>query len=101
MPRSKRRNIILTLIKNPFIWTLLYFFVHITFIEEYNLIRKSKDRAKLNQLKEAQQYYKNKIKTDRAKLRSLTSSKASLEKYAREQYLMKKEGEDIFIVIEK
>lgn len=101
MKKLLNENITVRIVKNPFLWTFALFLVYITFFEEYNLVRKSNDRDKLNQLKEAQLYYKNKIKADKAKLRSLTSSKASLEKYAREQYLMKKEGEDIFIVLEK
>ena len=44
--------------------------------------------------------YKDVIKTNKQKLNELKSSHQNLEKFAREQYLMKKENEDIFIIKE-
>jgi len=43
-------------------------------------------------------FYNEKIKNDRAQLEELKSNPANLEKFARENFLMKKENEDIFIV---
>jgi cell division protein FtsB len=43
-------------------------------------------------------FYEKKINEDRAKLEELQSNPANLEKFAREQFLMKKDNEDIFII---
>jgi hypothetical protein len=43
-------------------------------------------------------FYEEKIKDDRSKLEELQSNPANLEKFAREQFLMKKENEDVFII---
>jgi cell division protein FtsB len=43
-------------------------------------------------------FYEEKIREDRAKLEELESNPANLEKFARENYLMKKDNEDIFII---
>ena len=43
-------------------------------------------------------YYYEKIKIDSRKLEELRTDRENLEKFAREQYLMKKDNEDIFIV---
>ena len=43
-------------------------------------------------------YYQEKIKIDSRKLEELRTDRENLEKFAREQYLMKKDNEDIFIV---
>ena len=41
------------------------------------------------------------IEKNRQELQSLVSSKKNLEKFAREKYLMKKDNEDIFVILEK
>jgi cell division protein FtsB len=41
------------------------------------------------------------IEADKKHYHELTSNPELLEKFAREQYLMKKEDEDIYIILEK
>jgi cell division protein FtsB len=43
-------------------------------------------------------YYISEIKKTKKALGDLENNPATLEKYARERYLMKKDGEDIFII---
>jgi cell division protein FtsB len=52
----------------------------------------------MHQLEKDKMFYEEKIKSDQAKLEELESNPANLEKFAREQYLMKKANEDIFII---
>jgi len=54
----------------------------------------------LHQLEQDKIFYEEKIKEDNAKVEELKSNPANLEKFAREQYLMKKDNEDIFIITE-
>jgi cell division protein FtsB len=44
------------------------------------------------------EYYQKEIDKTRKELGDLQNSPAALERFAREHYLMKKEGEDIFII---
>lgn len=60
-----------------------------------------KDLRNLKQLEKDRVYYLEQIKTDSARLQELRTNDKNLEKFAREQYLMKKDNEDIFIVIDK
>ena len=53
----------------------------------------------INQLQKEKQHYKEEIKNDSIALEEL-SSPEGLEKYAREKYHMKKENEEIFLIIE-
>lgn len=56
---------------------------------------------RLKELKELEASEKNistQIAATRAELRMLKTNPATLEKYAREKYMMKKENEDLFIV---
>jgi cell division protein FtsB len=55
----------------------------------------------LNALENEKEYYEEKIKEVEKDHNELFGDRASLEKFAREKYLMKKETEDIYIVVEK
>jgi cell division protein DivIC len=54
-----------------------------------------------HQLKNDCDYYEDRIVNDSARLVELHSSPEMLEKYAREQYLMKKDNEDIFVIVDR
>lgn len=56
---------------------------------------------KINQLENEQKYYREKIEEDKRKKEELLGNRDNLEKFAREQYLMKKENEDIFIIVKE
>lgn len=66
-----------------------------------NILDRMKDLKQLRELKREKVYYKERIKTDSLKLNELKTNNENLEKFAREQYLMKKDDEDIFIVIDQ
>ena len=55
----------------------------------------------INKLNKQKEFYQREIKKDSIAIHNLTHSKESLEKYARETYLMKRDNEEIFIVIEE
>lgn len=52
-------------------------------------------------LKKEIQHYQGVIEEKQNKLNELQSNKKNLEKFAREQYLMKKDNEDIYIITEE
>jgi cell division protein DivIC len=52
-------------------------------------------------LEESRQYYLDQIASEQKELDKLRSNPATLEKYAREKYLMKRDNEDLFLVPEK
>lgn len=90
-----------SLFKNKFILTSLIFFVWILLFDSNNLLDRVKDLRHLNQLEKDKKYYLEKIEIDAQKLKELRTDNENLEKFAREQYLMKKNNEDIFVIIEK
>lgn len=87
------------LIRNKFFWATMIFLVWITFFDEHNVIHVWHNSRKLAQEEEDINYYRQKVKNDQAKLKELKTNKANLEKFAREQYLMKKQDEDIYLVV--
>ncbi|MFW6248983.1 MAG: FtsB family cell division protein [Bacteroidota bacterium] len=94
-------NILLKLFRNKYFIAILIFFIWILLFDRNNLIDKFKTLNQLEQLKKEKQYYLEKIDYNKARIEELKTDKENLEKFAREQYLMKKEDEDIFIVVEE
>lgn len=94
-------NITFPILRNKFVLTLLIFGTWIVLFDQNNLLDRFTDMKKLDQLEKERGYYKLKIKEDQKRILELTSDKEDLEKFAREKYLMKKDGEDIFVVIEE
>ncbi|HEX2936215.1 MAG TPA: septum formation initiator family protein [Bacteroidales bacterium] len=89
---------ILPLLKNKYTLSMIIFFGWVIFFDQNNLLQRTKIVNDLHQLEKDKLYYINKIKADSQKLNELKTSEDNLEKFAREQYLMKKDNEDIFII---
>ncbi|MCF8224585.1 MAG: septum formation initiator family protein [Bacteroidales bacterium] len=88
-------------LKNKYVLTIGAFIVWILFFSQYNLLDRIHMAKSLRQLKDEKQYYKEQIKRDSTRLYELTTNDENLEKFAREQYYMKKKNEDLFVIIEE
>ncbi len=51
------------------------------------------------QTKEERNYYKNQAEIAKSESTALFTHPDSLEKFAREKYLMKKDNEDVFVIV--
>ncbi len=89
------------LLKNKYFIAGMIFLLWILFFDENNLMAHRKNKKRLSALKAQKEYYQEKIESDNQKIEELRSGQENLEKYAREQFLMSKPDEDIFIVVEK
>jgi cell division protein FtsB len=85
---------------NRYTWAALAFLVWIVFFDRYNLITRTKTMKELKNAKDQKEYYQKEIEKDLYSIQELTTDTASLEKFAREKYLMKKDDEDIFLIME-
>ena len=88
-------------LRNKYVLTLTVFAVWMLFFDQNNLVDRIQMKSEINQLEEDREFFLEQIKTDSARLHELTTDRDNLEKYAREQYLMKKPNEDVFVVIEQ
>ena len=68
------------------------------FFSDSSLLKRIKYENEIRDLKTQIEYYRKQTETDKAKLNELQSSLENLEKYARENYLIKKENEEIFVI---
>ena len=86
---------------NKYTFVTLVFVNWIVLFDKYSFIDRLQLRSKINQLENEQKYYREKIEEDKRKKEELLGNRDNLEKFAREQYLMKKENEDIFIIVKE
>ena len=68
------------------------------FFDQRDVFQQIDRQQELNQLETKKQFYQKEIEKSRKELSDLQSNPAAIEKFARERFLMKKEGEDIFIL---
>ena len=73
----------------------------VLFFDTFNIIDRVKNTQKIHQLEKEIEYYNNLIENDKQRIHELQSDDRNLEKFAREQFLMKQENEDIFIIDEE
>jgi cell division protein FtsB len=71
------------------------------FFDHNNLFLHLQYRAELNDLKQSKQYYKDQIDKTKKDIDLIKTNPLWMEKVAREQYLMKRDNEDVFLVREK
>ena len=81
--------------------TIAVFAIWMLFFDQNNIVDRIRMSLEIRQLEDDREYYLEQIRKDSARLNELTTNKENLEKYAREQFLMKKSNEDVFVVIEE
>jgi cell division protein DivIC len=87
--------------RNFYFLTAFFFVLWMIALDSNNLFMRYQLSSKLRSLENERVYYEEKIKEVEKDRNELFGDNESLEKFAREKYLMKKETEDIFIVEEK
>ena len=99
MIRFKFIDKIPPVLKNKYILTIIIFIVWLLLFDSNNLIARFREIRELNNLRRDREYYIKKIEVDKRKLYELKTNNHNLEKFAREQYRMKKPDEDLYIVL--
>ena len=91
-------NSIPSWVKNKYLLTGVFFVVWMLFFDPKDILSDMERREKLNELEKSEQHLKNLISESGTELDQLKNNAQSLEKYAREKYMMKKDNEDLFII---
>ena len=84
--------------KNKYLLTGVFFAVWMVFFDPKDILSNLYRRDKLNELQTSELHLKEQITDAKQELDLLKNNAQSIEKYAREKYLMKKDNEDLFIV---
>lgn len=88
-----------TFLKNKYVIALIVFLSWLTFFDQNSFIVQYSYQQDLNKLKDEMHYYKTQIEKNKYQLAQLETDTALLEKYARETYYMKKQNEEIFVLV--
>ncbi|MGQ7868431.1 FtsB family cell division protein [Sunxiuqinia sp. sy24] len=76
------------------------FVLWVSLFTENSLLQHFQNKRKLFSLTEQESYLRSKIISDKRKIEELQTNLTNLEKFAREEFLMKKEKEDVFLIVE-
>lgn len=76
------------------------FVIWMAFADEESLMIQYKLSSEIQDLKKQKQFYENEIYKNKTQLDVLTHDTLKLEKFAREKYYMKKDKEEVFVIIE-
>lgn len=97
--RFKYADKIPSVFRNKYFLTVTIFIIWLFLLDTNNLIDRYRQISELRKLKQEREYYTRKIEEDKRKLNELKTDNHNLEKFAREQYLMKRKDEDLYIVL--
>lgn len=92
---------LLPIIKNKYFIVFIGLSVFLLFFDKNDILSQIELAKKLHQLKEEKQYYIEEIARNKSDMNELKTNPKNLEKFAREKYLMKKDNEDVFVIVEK
>lgn len=87
--------------KNPYFIAIVLFSVWMTFFDNNDLITQYRRHRELSALNEKKAFYLQQIAITDEEYRELTTNPATQEKFAREHYHMKRDNEDVFVIVEK
>lgn len=94
----KLLNHIPAFLKNKYFIAFAAFCVVVLFLDKNDLFTQLDRRNELKALQQSKKHYTAEVATERKELEALKNNPATLEKYAREKYLMKRDNEEVFIV---
>lgn len=84
-----------------YVSTASFLLVWLTFFDSANLISQFKLWTKCRDFESKVTYYETELKKVKKEKKELFGNTAALETFAREKYLMKKEGETVFVLVDE
>ena len=91
----------LNLFRNKYFLVSSIFMVWMVFFDRNDLFSQWEYHQQVSKLKQERDFYQKETAKVHQDLDELTSNKEKLEKFAREKYLMKKDNEDVFVIVKE
>ena len=92
-------KLILPVLLNKYFISTVAIIVWVAFFDKDDMYSQYQLRHKLQQLRAEEKYYQTEIEKNKNDMNELRTNPANLEKFAREKYLMKKDNEEIFVIV--
>ncbi len=90
---------VFNLFSNKYFLGSLAFAIWMLFFDRNDLFSQYEYRTQVNKLKTEKAFYGKETEQVKRDIVELSTKQATMEKFAREKYLMKKADEDIFVII--
>ncbi|MGI9138962.1 MAG: FtsB family cell division protein [Sediminibacterium sp.] len=84
-------------IANRYFVVAVGFFIWMLFFDQRDFFQQRERTAELKKVEAAKKYYQEEIDKTKQQLKNLQNNPASVEKYARERYLLRREGEEVYL----
>ncbi len=92
-------NRLVSLLQNKYFLVTSCFVVWMLFFDRNDLMSQYEYRSQVNKLEEEKAFYIKETEQTKKDLEELTTNPEQLEKFAREKYLMKKDDEDVYVIV--
>lgn len=89
------------LLRNKYFLSLVGILVWLLFFDKNDVMTQYDLIQKCRKLEHEKEYYLSEIENNKKSIEELRTNEKSLETFAREKYLMKKENEDVFVFVAK
>jgi len=94
-------NRLLELLRNKYFLSVIAFVVWMLFFDKNDVVAQYEYRSQVNKLQEEKDFYVKEIAKVKKDLNELNTDLNTAEKFAREKYFMKKDNEDVFVIIQE
>lgn len=84
-------------IANRYFVVAAVFVVWMLFFDQRDFFQQRERTAELKKVEAAKKYYQEEIEKTKQQLNNLQNNPTSVEKYARERYLLRREGEEVYL----
>ncbi len=88
-------------LNNKYAITIIAFLVWMLFFDNNNFIAQIRLNRMHHELEMEKEYYLSEIEKDRQATYELMTDTLTLQKFGREQYLMKRDNEDIYLIVDE
>lgn len=87
--------------KNKYLLTLIGLGVWLAFFDRNDIVTQYDLKQQVNKLEKERDYYVKEITANKQSIEELHTNQKSLEKFAREAYHMKRDNEEVFVIVRK
>ncbi|RZL30892.1 MAG: septum formation initiator family protein [Pedobacter sp.] len=90
---------LLELLRNKYFLAVVAFTVWMLFFDKNDMLSQYEYRVQVNKLQQEKDFYTKETAAVKKDLKELDSNLNTAEKFAREKYFMKKDNEDVFVIV--
>jgi cell division protein FtsB len=92
---------LIDLFRNKYFLATVAFAMWMLFFDKNDMMSQYEYRSQANKLQEEKEYFEKETAQVKKDLNELNTNLNTAEKFAREKYFMKKDNEDVFVIIQE